>query len=178
MQPRRRNAARTKERILAVAFDLFASRGYARTGIRDIGEGAGVASSLLLRHFGSKSNLFKEVLVHALYTRGFFVRERAEFGVRMARLLTREKDVRITALLMLAIADDDSRAVAQEISRRVIVASLAEWLGPPDAEARAVAMLSLMNGFVLQTQYLTADDPPAGAVAWLAKALQAVVDDA
>jgi AcrR family transcriptional regulator len=175
-EPKQRNPVRTKARILARAFDLFASRGYARTGMRDIAEAAEVAKSLVVRYFGTKSALFEQSLVNALHTRGFFIREKQCFGERMAELVVNAEDAQIPAMVMLAIADVESREIARSVTREVIIKTLAEWLGPPDATARALHMLILLNGFTLQTRHLMAEDVRPETIRWLANSLQAIVD--
>lgn len=174
---RRRDPVKTKARILATAFDLFASCGYARTGMRDIAEGADVATSLVVRYFGTKAALFEQALIEAIRTRGFFVREKQGFGQKMAELVVGSPDAEIPAMVMLAIADVESRQIAQRVTRDVILRSLAEWLGPPKASSRALQMLILLNGFTLQTRHLMTDEVGAETRAWLASALQAIVDD-
>lgn len=176
-EPKRRNPAATRSRILAAAFDLFASRGYARTGMREIAERAGVASSLVVRYFGTKAALFEEALVNAIYTRGFFVRDKAKFGAEMAKLVVNDDDARLPAMVVLAIADPESKHIAQEITRKVIIENLAEWLGPPNARIRALNMLTLLNGFTIQTRHLMTGQVPAESVRWLARSLQAIVDE-
>lgn len=54
-----------RERILAVAQELFAENGYAGTGTRAIAQAAGVNLALIHYHYGSKRDLFK-----AAYQRG------------------------------------------------------------------------------------------------------------
>lgn len=48
--------------LLDAARDLFAQRGYAGTTTRAIAERAGVANSLLHRHFAGKAQLFEEAV--------------------------------------------------------------------------------------------------------------------
>lgn len=60
--PRRRNAAETRERLLSAAEELFAERGFERTTIREVGQQAGVDSTLIARYFGSKAELYLAAL--------------------------------------------------------------------------------------------------------------------
>jgi len=55
---RTRNPPAHRAAILDAARLTFAERGYARATIREIARRAGVANGLVLRHFGSKENLF------------------------------------------------------------------------------------------------------------------------
>lgn len=53
---------RTKERVLAAASELFAERGFHATTARDIAERAGVNLAASHYHYGSKKDLYLEVL--------------------------------------------------------------------------------------------------------------------
>lgn len=57
-EPRRRNAANSRERLLAAAGELFSERGYTGTTVREVGTRAGVDPALIARYFGSKSALY------------------------------------------------------------------------------------------------------------------------
>jgi AcrR family transcriptional regulator len=54
--------AATQERILAAAFDLFVSRGYPETTVRQIADAAGVSRATVFWHFGEKAAVFRGVL--------------------------------------------------------------------------------------------------------------------
>jgi AcrR family transcriptional regulator len=170
-----RNAAETRARILSAAQQAFAEYGYAGVGIRDIARTAGVASSLLLRYFGSKAELFEEALVNAFYSQGFFVRDRENFGRRMAELVFAEGDAPMIPMIVLAHSDPAAREIARKLAQRHMVDGLAEWLGPPNAQARALDMLALLTGFFIHVHQLAAPAPPESAE-WLAQRLQEIVD--
>src|ERR1700733_5391866 len=55
---RTRNAAASREALLASARTLFSERGFDNTTVRDIGDDAGVDPALIARYFGSKVNLY------------------------------------------------------------------------------------------------------------------------
>jgi AcrR family transcriptional regulator len=55
------DAAATRETILAVARAMFAEKGYADTGARDIAAAAGVTVGAVFHHFGSKADLFRAI---------------------------------------------------------------------------------------------------------------------
>lgn len=52
----------TKNRIIDAAQNLFVSRGYRETTVRDIAREAGVNLALINYHFGSKEDLYKDLL--------------------------------------------------------------------------------------------------------------------
>src|SRR5689334_11151713 len=60
--PRPRNAAATREAILKSARKAFAAHGYDGAGVREIAAEAGVTAMLVNRYFGSKEQLFEEVI--------------------------------------------------------------------------------------------------------------------
>jgi AcrR family transcriptional regulator len=69
MSPRRRDpegAAVSREQrradVLAAAADLFASRGYAATTVREVAEAAGILGGSLYYHFDSKESMADEIL--------------------------------------------------------------------------------------------------------------------
>ncbi|MEN6566958.1 MAG: TetR/AcrR family transcriptional regulator [Veillonellales bacterium] len=49
-------------KLIEAATPLFAKRGFAAVSIRQLAEAAGVNSAMISYHFGSKENLYKEVL--------------------------------------------------------------------------------------------------------------------
>jgi TetR/AcrR family transcriptional regulator len=51
-----------KERILEVAEDLFAEKGFTGTSMNEIAEKAGVAKSLIYHHFESKKDLWRAMV--------------------------------------------------------------------------------------------------------------------
>lgn len=57
-----RNAAATRAAILASARKAFARGGYDGVGLREIASGAGVTAMMVGRYFGSKDQLFAEVI--------------------------------------------------------------------------------------------------------------------
>lgn len=63
---RTRNAAATRLAILRSARAAFARSGYDGVGVREIAKGAGVTAMLINRYFGSKEQLFAEVVVDTM----------------------------------------------------------------------------------------------------------------
>ena len=176
-EPRKRNAAQTRERILTAAFNAFAEHGYGNTGIREVAQRAEVASSLILRYFGSKANLFHDAIVFGIVKESMFVREKRRFGERMAKMMVDSGQTNLTAMMVLAIADPEAQDVARRVLQRHVLEPLAEWLGPPQAKARALTLYGIMSGFTIQMRMLEPGQMPQAAVKWLARAMQDVVDD-
>src|SRR5580704_14040742 len=55
-------APRRRRQLLDVALDVFASRGYHESSMDDVAEAAGVTKPVLYQHFGSKRDLYLEIL--------------------------------------------------------------------------------------------------------------------
>jgi AcrR family transcriptional regulator len=166
-EPRRRDAAATRQSLLDAATALFAERGYDRTTVRDIATRAGVNQALLFRYFGSKEALFAEAT-----DAGHSLRD-TEPSLLVAEMLDRllapastdRRDQVVTALLRTLGTDDE----AAEIRRRSTAGyatALATLTDEPNADLRADLVLawlfgiSLMRG-VAATQPLAGADPDA-----------------
>ena len=175
-EPRRRNAAETKDRIVAAAQRSFSRSGYGRTGLREIAADAGVTSALLVRYFGSKAGLFEAALIRTIAEHSVFTRDKDRFGEVMSRLSTERGSMDITVMLVLALADPEARTVATRVAQQHMIAPLAQWLGPPHAEERAETMFALLTGWAIQSQGIGGVAAPQ-SIAWLAATLQAIVDE-
>jgi len=62
---RRLDAAERRNQLIESAGAVFARRGYAGTGTRDLATAAGVSEPILYRHFDGKAGLFQAVLERA-----------------------------------------------------------------------------------------------------------------
>lgn len=173
---RRRDAAQTKARILAAAVEIFSASGYARTGLRDIAARAGVASSLLVRHFGTKPALFEAALLDTIRANSVFSWDKQDFGETMVRLIRSKSSNAITTMLVHGLSDPQAHDIAARVWREQIIAPLAQWLGEPDATGRAQNLYALMAGFTLLPRAMGDEPASAAALAWQASAMQAIVD--
>lgn len=175
-EPKRRNLAETKARIVSVAADTFTELGYSKAGLREIAERADVAPSLVSKYFGTKASLFEQALIHVLRTNTVFTWEKVGFGEAMARLIPERSNANITVMLVLALAHPESRDVALRVSREQMIQPLTDWLGPPNATERAMDMFALLSGFAIQMRGLHTGPIPEHSLKWLARSLQAIVD--
>ncbi len=57
-------AAETARRLVEIAADLFADRGYAAVALDDVATAGGVTRGAVYHHYGSKAGLFRAVTAH------------------------------------------------------------------------------------------------------------------
>lgn len=179
--PKRRNASKTKARILAAAQKSFSEVGYSHAGIRDIGASADVSSTMLLRYFGSKAGLFEAALIDAMRMEELLKNERAGFGTRLAKLfLNTELEITPPSMIALSTNDPEACAITTRVTEKHAVIPLAQWLGPPDGRTRALQIMLLSTGLVLYTRQLPQLFAARGAdkklAKWFAQSVQDIVD--
>lgn len=182
-KPRKsRDAERTRNNILEAAKIAFSERGYGQVGVREIAAMAGVDASLVNRYFGSKQKLFEAALKAVLEIDMLLVAGRAGFGTHAVDLIAgaRPGQPNSVSMMILAAADPDARSVSARLHKKYVLAPLAKWLGPPDAETRAALITALCSGFLtyhtlMPLKPLTRPVDPV-ARAWLVQALQDIVD--
>lgn len=179
---RPRNSSRTKALILEAAQRAFSANGYRDVGIRDIAAAAAVNQNLITRYYGGKANLFKEALADMLHLDEMFDTEREKFGANLTSLL-RRNDTRTMgsgAMMALSVGDPQARHITGEQLKSNIMESIAEWLGGPNAKAKANVIAILSLGFTVM-QLLTADEKENPQELqfvddWLASVLQHMAD--
>jgi AcrR family transcriptional regulator len=157
---RRRNANATRLAILASARQAFAQAGYEGAGVREIARGAGVTAMLVNRYFGSKEQLFAEVIAQAMTTPIILSAENlasATPGWDFASALVKITQTAATPLdgflIMLRSASSERAA---EIGRAQIEKHyqkvLSNALHGELAAQRAAIVLSLVAGFQVMRQ--------------------------
>lgn len=181
--PRRRDAVRTRARILLAARRIFATRDYTQARVSDIAAIAEVNQALVIRYFGSKEQLFELALdaeLDELPTQDGYQWE--GLSQRIVAHLTDDDETTPDPLPMVihATSDPVAQVIAQRVMQRRVVAPLAAWLGGTDGEVRAVEILALCAGFFTYRRLLpmapfvgTID---GGARNWLEHSLQAVLN--
>ena len=171
----------TKARILDAAQIAFAEKGYTHTNLREIAAQSRVATSLLIKHFGSKTNLFAEALAKNLRDAEVGSEDRLNFGERLVRVLVDPQIPVLTpAMIALSLEDEEARRVAAKVARQHMILPLAEWLGPPQAESRAASLLMLSIGFALFQRHLKAEistQASETSARRFARLIQEVVDE-
>ena len=151
--PRLRNAAATRQAMLAAARRHFARESYENVGLREIAADAGVDPALVSRYFGSKEQLFQEALRgderHIL--QGV---TRDQLPAHLAGLLmdggvsceaTAAKVDKLLILLRSATSQKAAQIVRESVHQDML-GPIAQIIGGEEAELRAGLCLAILMG--------------------------------
>lgn len=155
---RRAGTSDTKSEIATQARILFAQKGYDGASIRMIATASEVDPALIAYFYGSKAQLFAQVLELPLDP-GTVVPEvvagpRGEIGARLAAVVLGVLDNpdarnRVVALLRSASGDNGAaEAIRQRLTTEILEPIVRE-LGVPDAELRAALVMSQVSGLTV-----------------------------
>jgi AcrR family transcriptional regulator len=151
---RAKDAAASKQALLAAAQFLFGQRGFERTTIRDIGERAGVDAALIARYFGGKADLYiATVVAESQREQPPSAFERFDDVARAVIKLTDDHGLGpVTQALIRSDTTDDIRAAARSHMDRRLVAPVVTDLtrrGSDRPELRAAIAVSALMGINL-----------------------------
>jgi AcrR family transcriptional regulator len=167
MPPRKRNAAETRETMLACARRRFLAESYENVGLRDIARDAGVDVALVGRYFGSKAQLFQQVL----RGKGDVWLEQADSAEDLPSLLAElaldhgspQQCERIERLLIIlhSASSPEAAKLVRTAFRQDVLVPLASLLEGPQAQSRANLALSILLGTRIVN--IITDVPPSKA---------------
>jgi AcrR family transcriptional regulator len=171
-RPPARAAARvavTRERILAVALELFAERGFAGTSVRDISEALGVSKAALYYHFTSKDEILDAVVTPVIDRVETFAQTAGHGAAGDPHQVFADLvDVlAATACALAPFANDPSVLHHSARTRGLkgmfegIVQRLAETVPGPFAVLRARCAIGAVQGAVFATVMPGNGSPPA-----------------
>ncbi|WP_286158309.1 TetR/AcrR family transcriptional regulator [Streptomyces sp. CB03911] len=148
---RRRDAAVTREAILAAAVVEFTENGYAGAGVRQIAERAGVSAMMINRYFGSKQGLFTEAVDRSFGPPTVVGTERHGLTRTMAQSLaenTAHGTERLDPFLLTlrSASDPEAADIVRQGIEAHVGARLAGLIGGSEAELRAQLGLALTAG--------------------------------
>jgi AcrR family transcriptional regulator len=114
----------TRARIREAAVSLFAARGFAATGIREIAQEAGIASSVLYHYFKTKDDLLVEIMRVGLRTvldlGRLAIEGVADPAARLAILAQIHVAIQTLDPRAAAIIDGEVRALSAEARREIV----------------------------------------------------------
>ncbi len=178
----KKTAAMTPQRmkILAAAQQVFSTTGYSEAGIRKIAELVDLSPTILFRQFGTKAGLYEAALIAAMGDPKPPA-ARQHFGQHVANLLADPMLINCPhAMSILATGNEEAREIALRVLREHAIMPMIEWLGGPHAESRAREIMALCAGFALynsQLNVMPSKTIDPHMVKWLARSIQAIVDE-
>ncbi len=178
-----RNAAQTRERILAAARVRFSRHSYENVGTRDVAADAGVDAALVSRYFGSKEKLFAAVIEGGFRVEEHLSEHLSGLGKHLVdQVLGDAREAAGFDALRVLLRAAGNPAIAPLVAgqfQREFVRPLARLLRGRDAEARAALIAAYVIGLATMRHGL---DAPAWtgasgrkAAALAAAAIQACV---
>lgn len=182
---RTRNAAATRDAILAAARDRFLLDGYDQVGLRAIARDAGVDAALICRYFGSKESLFADVLASTgRDPMDVLAGDRATFGIRVATamLAPSERSPERMAFIQLATRSSASPTASKLVRRHIencFITPFAAWLGDRCAEEKSWLTAAVLMGVAVMAGIECGQRTSAqteAAISRLARLLQDIVD--
>lgn len=159
--PRRRDAAATREAILASAIRNFARAGYDGVGVREIAGDAGVTAMLVNRYFGSKEQLFARA-VEVSFAPAVFVSENPEALTRDAAAVLVSRSApgadELSPFLIMLRSASNPRAteIVRDAIERHVGRRLSAQLPAPGARLRSDVVLSVISGVLLMRRVVGA----------------------
>lgn len=160
--PRRRNAAATRDAILVSARRAFAQSGYDGAGVREIAAGAGVTAMLVNRYFGSKENLFAEVIADAMSRPTILTGETLRSPTLGKDIATKLIDITRTnaaplegfQIMLRSASSERAAEIGREQIEKHYQKMLSGALKGEAAAQRAALMLALVAGLQVMRQMI------------------------
>ncbi|MFF7953357.1 TetR/AcrR family transcriptional regulator [Streptomyces griseorubiginosus] len=148
---RRRDGAATREAILTAAVVEFTEHGYARAGVRQIAERAGVTAMMINRYFGSKDRLFAKAVERAFAPPTVVGDRLPGLADSVAHTLAERtapgaEPLDPFLLLLRSAADPEAVDIVRQGIETHVGARLAGLLDGSDAEVRAQLGLAVIAG--------------------------------
>lgn len=152
MTTSKRTSDETRALIVESAGKAFATRPYREITLKDIAEDAGVSAPLIIKYFGSKEQLFDELVDFRSAADMLFDAPLEDLGVRMVTLFTRPlesyKPLSMNILFMSGAGEESSAKLRENYSRQMIN-GLAGRLTGPDVRLRAELAMSMLMGLAM-----------------------------
>lgn len=146
---RPRNSEASKKSILWAAQAALAHKSYDEVGLREIAQEAKIDPALIIRYFGSKEGLFREVIKTHIHIDGLTGVELANYPEVLARLVLGDAtDIDQHSMLILhrSAPSEIAGPIIRETLRERLVVPMVARLNTPDAEMRVELVLALLGG--------------------------------
>lgn len=152
MATRTKNAAATREALLCAARKRFVEDSYSDVGLRDVARDAGVDVAMVARYFGSKEELFREVLRGSQpqwLDPALTAEDLPAFLARMAVHADEEEAQENSNRLLLFLRSASSptaEALVRDAFEEDVLKPMAGLLSGPDAYMRVSLAMAILCG--------------------------------
>ncbi|MGW0949229.1 TetR/AcrR family transcriptional regulator [Streptomyces sp. NPDC002623] len=114
----------TETNIRDAAVRLFAAKGFAGTGIRDLARDVGITTSTLYHYVGTKDDLLRDIMLRGLGSLlergGTAVADSDDPAVQLASLVRMHTTVHALSPLTCAVVDGEVRSLPTEVRKDVV----------------------------------------------------------
>lgn len=161
--PRPKSAAATRQAMLDAAHARFLEKSYENVGLRDIAGDVGVDVALVSRYFGSKEELFREVLGVGrkeeilpaevtqadipAYLAKLFIQQGGDGNAHVERLL----------IMLRSASSPAASAIVRDALRKDVLGPLAAKLGGECPELRASSSMAVWMGMTILRTVMTVE---------------------
>jgi AcrR family transcriptional regulator len=151
-----KDAESTRDRIFEAAKACFSRTSYEAVGVREIAGNAGVDAALVIRYFGSKEELFRQLAAEAFASNDLFEGDSVLLVERLLHQLFLPSDDKVWRLgydpfrlLLYSIGSITAGPIISRAFHRTFVARLSETLTGRSKGARAILIASYILGVAL-----------------------------
>ncbi|AMH43356.1 MULTISPECIES: TetR/AcrR family transcriptional regulator [Burkholderiaceae] len=151
-----RDSEASRARILDAAKIRFSQNSYDGVGVREIAADANLDPAMVLRYFGSKENLFREIASQAFEVEALLADGIEALPERAASLLMGEVDDDAwrsgydpLRLLLASIGSVTAGPILSEYLHRDFIAPLVKAIGGREARERGALVAAQIVGFAL-----------------------------
>jgi AcrR family transcriptional regulator len=171
---------RTEARILDAAAQIFLTAGYERTTIRAVASAASVDAGLVMHYFGSKQELFRQV-IDAAPTPGIGAapgQAADQILASLADRLASEPTASLALLRSMLTSPEAATAASAAIAR--YQAQIASAIPAGDASLRAAIISAITLGLIVSRHLVTSDElasaDPAQVIELLRPCVRSLAD--
>ncbi len=158
---------RTRHRILLAARKVFAEVGYEKATIRGIAELSGVDKASVIKHFGSKEELFREAVQWTIPVGEMTTADPTETAQNYLQGIlaawAADPDGPMAVLLRTAMTSPDALELLRTQVTDQAVTSVAATIDGPDARLRAALLSAALMGIASQRYLLQFPDLAAAS---------------
>lgn len=145
-----RSAETTKKNILGCAKASFSMNSYDAVGLREIASAAKIDPALIIRYFGSKEGLFREVLEQDLVTKNLSQIDSDQF---MDQMISWTLDPNLNAeahgtllVLLRSVTSEVAAPIIRECLQTRVIGPLNEKIGGKTSEEGCEMALAILMG--------------------------------